>query len=153
MANSLSVVAWGTHLEAAGQHLVGLVKAEHLDGVGAEGLALDHVEYAAWGADDNVDAGLKGGHALADRGAADGSVALDVEVVTEGEDDLLNLLSQLAGGGKDEGLALLSGVVDGLKNRAGKGGGLAGAGLGLSNHVAVAEGNIRTVLMQRQDKG
>ena len=43
-------------LEAAREHLVGFVEDEHLDGVGAEGAAAEHVVDAAGRADDNVDA-------------------------------------------------------------------------------------------------
>jgi hypothetical protein len=62
-------------------------------------------------------------------------VALDVHEVADGDNDLLNLLRQLTGGGQDEGLALLDVRVDLLQDRDGERGGLASAGLGLSNDV------------------
>lgn len=83
-----------------------------------------------------MDTGLKSSHSLSDRGTANSSIALNVEVVTEGKDDLLNLLSKLTSRSEDEGLALLLGVVDSLENGAGEGGSLASAGLGLSNNIA-----------------
>jgi len=66
-------------------------------------------------------------------------VALNVHKVTEGEDDLLDLLGELTGGGEDEGLALAERGVDALEDRDGKGGGLAGTRLGLGDHVAGLE--------------
>jgi hypothetical protein len=62
-------------------------------------------------------------------------VALDGHEVADGDDDLLDLLGQLAGGGEDEGLAGLDGGVDLLQDGDGEGGGLAGAGLGLGDDV------------------
>jgi hypothetical protein len=62
-------------------------------------------------------------------------VALDVHKVTDGDDNLLDLLGQLTGGGEDEGLALLQVGVDLLQDRDGEGGGLASTGLGLSNDI------------------
>ena len=60
---------------------------------------------------------------------------VDVHEVTDGDDDLLNLLRKLAGGGEDESLALLDLGVDVLENRDGEGSGLAGTGLGLSDNI------------------
>jgi hypothetical protein len=62
-------------------------------------------------------------------------VALDGHEVADGDDDLLDLLGQLAGGGEDEGLAGLDGGVDLLQDGDGEGGGLASAGLGLGDDV------------------
>jgi hypothetical protein len=62
-------------------------------------------------------------------------VALDVHEVADGDNDLLNLLSQLTGGGQDEGLALLDIGVDLLENRDREGGGLASTGLGLGDDI------------------
>ena len=98
-------------LEPAGEHLVGLVKNKHLDVVGAEGLALQHVEDTPRGADNDVNAGLEDALVLADAGPADAGVDLDAEVVAEGPHDLLDLLGELSGRGEDEGLALEEGVV------------------------------------------
>ena len=98
--------------ETGREHLVGLVETEHLDGVGAESTAVDHVEHTTGGADDDVGAFLELGHVLADGGAADTGMALDVEVVAEGNDDLLDLLSELTGGRENERLGLLDCGVD-----------------------------------------
>ena len=75
------------------------------------------------------------GNAPADAGAADASVALNVHEVADGDNDLLNLLSQLTSRGQDQGLALLNGVVDLLEDRDGESRGLASTGLGLSNNI------------------
>ena len=62
-------------------------------------------------------------------------MALDVHEVTNGDNDLLDLLGKLTGGSQDEGLALLDSGVDLLENRDGEGGGLAGSRLGLSDDI------------------
>jgi hypothetical protein len=53
-------------------------------------------------------------------------VAGDVHEITDGDNDLLDLLGQLAGGGEDEGLAGLDVGVDFLEGRDGEGGSLSG---------------------------
>lgn len=89
----------------------------------------------AGGTDDDLGAVLEGLHVITDAGATNAGVALNVHEVTDGDDDLLDLLGQLAGGGEDEGLARLEVGVDLLKNRDGEGGGLSGTGLGLGNDI------------------
>lgn len=49
---------------------------------------------------------------LSDGGTTDTSVAVNVQVVTESNDDLLDLLGELSGGGKDKSLGLLDRSVD-----------------------------------------
>lgn len=99
-------------LEASGEHLVGLVKAEHLDRVGLEGTTVDHVEDTAGGTDNDVGALSELGNVLTDSGTTNTCVAVDVEVVTKGNNDLLDLLGELTGGSKDESLGLLDRGVD-----------------------------------------
>lgn len=99
-------------LEAGGEHLVGLVETEHLDGVGAEGTTVDHVEDTARGTDNDVGALVELGNVLTDGGSTNTGVAVDVEVVTKGDDDLLDLLGELTGGGEDKSLGLLDGGVN-----------------------------------------
>jgi hypothetical protein len=53
-------------------------------------------------------------------------VAGNVHEVTDGDDNLLDLLGQLAGGGEDERLAGLDVVVNLLESRDGEGSRLAG---------------------------
>jgi hypothetical protein len=94
-------------LETGREHLVGLVEAEHLNAVGLEGAAVDHVKHTAGGTDNDVGPLVELGNVLADSGTADTGMAVDVEVVAEGNDDLLDLLGELTGGGEDERLGLL----------------------------------------------
>lgn len=89
----------------------------------------------ARGADNDLGAVLEGLHVITDAGAANAGVALNVHEVTDGDDDLLDLLGQLTGGSKDEGLALLDVGVDLLEDRDGEGSGLASTRLGLGNHI------------------
>lgn len=121
--------------ETARQHLVGLVEDEHLHVVGLQDTTLDHVLDTAGCADNDLGAVLEGLHVVTDGGAANAGVALDVHEVTDGDNDLLDLLGQLAGGGEDEGLAGLDVGVDLLEGGDGEGGGLSSSGLGLGNDI------------------
>ncbi len=56
--------------------------------------------------------GLELGDVLLDGGTTDTSVAVDVHVVTESDDDFLDLLSELSGGGEDESLGFTESHVD-----------------------------------------
>ena len=134
-------------LKTTGQHLVGLVETEDLDVVGAESTAVDHVEHTTRGADDDLDALLELGHVLTDVSAADASVALDVHVVAEGDDDLLDLLRELAGRGKDQRLSALDIRVDALEDGDGKGRGLASTGLGLRDDVVSLDNRDDSTLL------
>jgi len=117
------------------KHLVGLVENEHLHAVGAEEPTLDHVLDTAGGADDHLRAVLQGLHVVADTGATDAGVALDAHEVANSDHHLLNLLSELAGGSEDQGLAGLDVRIDLLEDRDGESGRLAGTGLGLSDDI------------------
>jgi hypothetical protein len=127
--------------ETAGQHLVGLVENEHLHVVGLQDTALDHVLDTAGSADDDVGAVLEGLHVITDAGTANAGVALDVHEVTDGDNDLLDLLGKLAGGGENERLAGLDAGVDLLEGGDGEGSRFTGTGLGLRNDI-VALGSV-----------
>ena len=89
----------------------------------------------AGGTNDDLGAVLEGLHVLTDAGATNAGVALNVHEVADGDDDLLDLLGQLAGGGENEGLARLEVGVDLLQDRDGESRGLSGTGLGLGNDI------------------
>ncbi|EPE06346.1 hypothetical protein F503_02474 [Ophiostoma piceae UAMH 11346] len=136
--------------ETSGQHLIGLVEDKHLHGIGLQETALDHVLDTAGGADNDLGAVLEGLHVVTDAGATNAGVALDVHEVADGDNDLLDLLGQLAGGGEDQGLALLDVGVDLLQHGDGEGGSLASTGLGLGNDiVALDDGHDGTLLDSR----
>lgn len=117
------------------EHLIGLVEDEQLHVVGAKNTALDHVVDTAGGTDDNLGTLTESGHILADVGTTDTGVALNAHEVTNGNNNLLDLLSQLTGGSEDQSLARLEVGVDLLESRDGESSGLAGTGLGLSDHI------------------
>jgi hypothetical protein len=121
--------------ETAGQHLVGLIEDEHLHAVGAEYTTLDHICNTTGSADDHLGTVLESLHVVSYAGTADAGMALDAHEIADGHDDLLDLLGELTGRGEDEGLACLDVGVDLLEDRDGEGGGLARAGLCLSNDV------------------
>lgn len=98
--------------ETLGKHLIGLVEGEDLDAVGLEESSVDHVEDSAGGTDDDVGTSLELGNVLLDGGTTDASVAVNVHVVTEGDNDLLDLLGELSGGGENQRLGLSKGDVN-----------------------------------------
>jgi len=121
--------------ETARQHLVGLVEDKHLHVVGLQDTTLDHVVDTSGSADNDLGAVLEGLHIVTDAGATDAGVAGDVHEVTDGDDDLLDLLGKLTGGGEDERLAGLDVGVDLLEGGDGEGSRLSGTGLRLRNDI------------------
>jgi hypothetical protein len=69
-------------------------------------------------------------------------VAVDVHEVTDGDDDLLDLLSQLTGGSDDQSLAGLEVGVDLLEGGDGESGSLSSTGLGLSDDIVTCRGLV-----------
>jgi hypothetical protein len=88
-----------------------------------------------WSTNDNLGTLLKSLHIITDAGTTNASVALDVHEVANGNNDLLDLLSQLTSWGENQGLALLDIGVELLENGDGESGGLSGTRLGLSNNI------------------
>jgi hypothetical protein len=66
-------------------------------------------------------------------------VALDVHEVSDGNNDLLDLLSQLTGGGEDKSLALLDVGIKLLEDRDGERSSLSGTRLSLGNDIVSFE--------------
>jgi hypothetical protein len=89
----------------------------------------------AGGTNDDLGAVLESLHVIANAGATNAGVALDVHEVTNGDDDLLDLLGQLTGGSKNESLAGLDGGVDLLEDGDRESSGLASTRLGLSDNI------------------
>ncbi|KAI6772526.1 hypothetical protein HG530_003484 [Fusarium avenaceum] len=129
------------------KHLIGLVEDEHLHAVGLEETTLDHVLDTAGGTDNDLRTVLEGLHVITDAGTTNAGVALNVHEVANSDNNLLNLLSKLTGGGKDQSLALLDVGVDLLENRDGESSGLSSTGLSLGNDiVALDDGHDGTLL-------
>lgn len=87
------------------------------------------------GTDNHLGALAESLHIVSDAGTTNAGVALNVHEVANGDNDLLNLLGQLTGGGENEGLALLEGGVDLLEDRDREGGSLASTGLSLGDNI------------------
>ena len=66
-------------LESTREHLIGLVQHEHPDGVCPQGATTQHVVDATRGTNDDVHTSLKNAGVLADAGATDTGVALDLQ--------------------------------------------------------------------------
>jgi hypothetical protein len=133
--------------ETTRKHLIGLVENEHLHGVSAEEAALDHVVDTARGSDNDLGAVLKSLHVITDAGATNAGVALDVHEVTNGNDDLLDLLGKLTGRSKDESLALLDRGVNLLENGNGESSRLASTRLGLGNDIVTLDDGHDSALL------
>lgn len=90
---------------------------------------------------DNLRTVTEGSHVLTDVGTTDTGVALNAHEVTNGNNDLLDLLGQLTGRGNNQSLACLHVGVDLLESGDGEGGSLSSTRLGLGNDI-VAFGNV-----------
>ena len=64
---------------------------------------------------------------------------LNVQEISKGNDDLLDLLGEFSCGSENQSLALLEVVIDLLEDADGKGSCLASAGLCLGNDITVLE--------------
>lgn len=122
-------------LESLIQHLIGLVKDEHLDTPGAQGSPADHVKNTTWRARHDMLAVVQFPDVLPEVGAADAGVALHVHVVSEGQHDLLDLNGQLTGRRQAQHLGFSDRRVDGLQQGDGKRRCFAGTRLGLRNDI------------------
>jgi len=134
-------------LETAGQHFISLIEAENLDSVGPEGPTVDHIVHSTGSTDDNLNALLQLGHVLTNVGPADTGVAFNVHVVTESDDDLLDLLGKLTGRCEDEGLSPFDREVELLEDRDREGCGLASTGLGLSDDIVTLDDRDNRTLL------
>jgi len=74
-------------------------------------------------------------HVITDAGTTNAGVALDVHEVTDGNNNLLDLLGQFTSWGKDQSLALLDVGVKLLQDGDRESGGLSGTRLGLRNDI------------------
>ena len=134
-------------LESSGKHLIGLVQHEHLHGLEAQSTSLDHVVHTAGGSHHHVHALLKSADVISHGSSSHTGMDGDVHEVSEGGDDLDDLLRELSGGSKHETLALLHLHVKGLQDADGEGGGLSGSGLRLRDHVSAGEGGLHGALL------
>lgn len=126
-------------LEALVEQFVGFIEHEHLDVLGAERASADHVEYTARGTRDDMLAVLELFDILADARAADTGVALNVHVVSQGENDILDLHGEFTCRGKDERLAFPDGGVDGLEDGDAECRGFTRSRLGLGDDVSAGD--------------
>lgn len=88
-----------------------------------------------WRTNDNLGTILKSLHILANVGTTNTSMALNVHEVTDGNNNLLDLLRKLSGRRKDQSLASLELRVDLLEARDGESCSLASSRLGLCNDI------------------
>jgi hypothetical protein len=131
LENSQSADIVGTYRK----HLIGLIKDEHLHGVGLQESSLNHVLDTTWGTDNDLRTLLKSLHVITNAGTTNACVALNVHEVTNGDDDLLDLLGQFTRGGENESLALLDVGVKLLEDGDRESGGLSGSRLGLRDNI------------------
>ena len=121
------------------KHFVGFVEHHGLDTAQVEAVAFEQVEHAAGGADHHI-------HALVEAvdlravglPAVDGQDAhvAKLAVLAEG---LRDLQGQFTRGAHHQRLDMFLAGVEVVQNGQGEGGGLAGAGLGLADHIRAAQ--------------
>ena len=83
----------------------------------------------------NLRSSLKSGHIFTNTGASNAGMAVDGHEITNGDNDFLNLLGQLACRCKNQCLACLEIGVNFLEDRNGEGSGLSGSRLRLGNDI------------------
>jgi hypothetical protein len=119
--------------------------------IGAESTTvLNHIQYASWCSDDDVNTFLKDPDVLTDNSPSNTSMTLDVQEISEGNDNLLDLLCKFACRCKDQSLTLFGVVVNLLKDTDGKGGSFASTRLGLGDDIAVLENGHDGSLLDRR---
>jgi hypothetical protein len=77
-----------------------------------------------------------------DTGPSDTRMTLHVHVVSQGENDVLDLDGQLSSRREDERLRLPDWGIDGLKDGDAEGGGFTGTGLGLSDDISTGDDRL-----------
>ena len=87
----------------------------------------------------NLRSSLKSGHIITDTGASNAGMAVNGHKITNGDNDFLDLLGQLAGGCKDQCLACLEIGIKFLEYRDGEGSGLSGSRLRLGNDIGTCK--------------
>ncbi len=135
--------------EAEVEHLVGLVEHHVAGGVEEEVVAADHVHHPADGADHDLRALLEPRGLVADRRAAEDGDHRDPAPLAVGAQRLGHLDAQLARGREHQRLDLGIVGVDVVEHRQAEGGGLAGAGLGLADHVPALQQEGDRLLLDR----
>jgi hypothetical protein len=125
--------------EAEVEHLVGLVEHHEAARVQHQRVARDQVEHAPDGPDDDLRAGLQLRLLGPDRRAAEDGDGVDPLVARVGAQRLRDLDAELARRRQHQRLRVRVGGVDEVDHRQPERGRLAGAGLGLADHVAAGE--------------
>jgi hypothetical protein len=134
--------------EAEVEHLVGLVEHDVAHPVEEQVVAIHHVHHPSDGTDRHVRL-LQPGGLVPDRRAAEDGDDLDALALAVGPERLGDLDAELPGRGEHERLDLLDPRVDVLDHRQPERGGLAGAGLRLTDHVASLEQRRDGLLLDR----
>lgn len=99
-----------------------------------------------WGTDNDLGTILESLHVITNASTTNACVAFNVHEVTDGNNDLLDLLSQLTGWGKDQSLALLNVGVKLLEDRDGESGGFSGTRLSLGNNIMALDDMLETLV-------
>ena len=102
--------------EALVQHFIGLIDDKNFDIASTKMISMEHVQHTTGSAADALNTEVPPLDVGADLSAADAGVTLDLEILTDGEHNLLGLLGELTGGGQDDGLGLHDCVVDASQN-------------------------------------
>ncbi len=121
--------------EADIEHAVGFVQDDDADTRGIEVSASHHVDDSSRGSDDDLRASAKFADLSIKSFPAVNAGHLEAEIADEFFPFLVDLVHEFSGRPEDEDLGKLVVGAETLKDRQKKGGGLAGAGLGLADDV------------------
>lgn len=80
-------------LESSGKHFVGFVENEQFDMVGSENSSAEHVVDSSGSSYNDVNTALEFADVVSDSGSSNASVASNVQIISESENNLLDLLS------------------------------------------------------------
>lgn len=122
-------------LETFVEEFVGFIEDEHLDVLGSKSSSSNHIEYSTGSTGNDVLPIFELLDILSDTGTTDTGVALNVHIISQRENDVLNLNGQFTSGREDQGLTFSDRRIDRLENRDTEGGGLTGTGLRLSDDI------------------
>lgn len=134
--------------ESSAEHFVSLVENDDFKEIGFEGFLFDQIFYSSWGSDNDLDSSFfKDFSVFSGVGSSDAASGVDFKELTEAEDNFVDLLSKLSGGGQDDSLTVGGLWIDGLENTDGESSGFACTGLGLGNGVLLVDNREDTLLL------
>mmetsp|Transcript_9826 Transcript_9826/g.21860 ORF Transcript_9826/g.21860 Transcript_9826/m.21860 type:complete len:325 (-) Transcript_9826:163-1137(-) len=134
-------------LEPTRKHLISLIQKELPDAIQPQSPPVNHIINTPRSSNHNMHSSLKSTNVITDGGTSDAGMDLEFHVVSEGNNDLLDLLGELTSGCEDEGLAFAEFGVKFGEGSDGEGGGFTRSRLSLSNQIPSQHGRLNSPLL------